>query len=85
MQVIIYTLIRNATLYIKLLTICSKTFDWDLYLKLLDYIVNTLDVFISLSVNLIFMPLYLKSTSFKQNTLAVDCANCSLIIEIFSV
>lgn len=40
MQVIIYTLIRNATLYIKLLTICSKKFDWDLYLKLLDYIVN---------------------------------------------
>lgn len=31
------------------------------------------------------MPLYLKSTSFKQNTLAVDCANCSLIREIFSV
>lgn len=32
------------------------------------------------------MPLYLKSTSFKKkNTLAVDCAKCSLIIEIFSV
>lgn len=84
MQVIIYTLIRNATLYIKLLTICSKTFDWDLYLKLLDYIVNRC-VYFPFSKSDLHPSLFEIYLFQKKNTLAVDCANCSLIIEIFSV